>query len=472
MKKIYGSVLCAFALAAPPTGAEECPVFLLQHGDGGVVLVRESIPGGETRVWPAGGDQQTIDVVLPVGPGTSGGLVRGSERMLHAVRCTGLALEHRVRGVDGSEQARPPRDLEALRSEDIRLSVVDAVGQGRVFRIAGYDTVMADEGPAQNLLAQVPMELTAGDVFVTTETSRRWQGESVVGQTAFTTDRYLFAWGGIPDGGDGWLVVDTGGAQTLLVRGMLPPGVEIEEATMVEYSSAGKRLLPYAPGGATGSVSGILGHVTLARLVVGELEFVDVAAAVIEELPELFGRPVVGILGLDLLRRSDRLVLELPAAGRGQGRLVLERRPEPAQEETGGIPFAIVNEHLVLPARLGERPLHLILDTGAPGLLLDEAAVGADFAWDDSSPSTLRGLDGGMAAGRQGTAPLLTVGTETIRDVSVMVASLPVFGTLRTAEQRIGLLGNAVLGRYARIEIDWRNQVLRLVPRDAESSSW
>lgn len=454
------------AITVPSAGAEDCPVFVLHREAEGLRVVRETVRAEETRVWAAGGATGILDLVLPVGPGTSGALLRAAEPGAHIVHCTGSALEHRYRRREGSEDRRPSRELSSLRREDIRVSIVEPGRRGRAVRISGYDTIVEDQGPVLNLFAGVPLALDEGDVIVTTETSRRWRGESVTGEIAIEADRHLFARGSVPDGGDGWLLVDTGGAGTLLSRDMLPPDAEVEEAAMVEYSAAGKRLLPYTPGGATGPVLGIVGHVTLERLEVGGLVFTDVRAAVVDAMPQLFARPVEGVVGLDLLRRNETLVLEVPPGGKGEGRLGLGPRRRGSGSSAIAVPFTVVKDLLVTRSQIGGRDVHLIVDTGAPGLLLDEgAAEAAGVSGLNALPTDLRGLDGGKAAGRAGVAEGMRLGAAHLADLSVMIAPLPVFAILRTEEQKMGLLGNDVLGRFQRIEIVWQAQEMYLTER-------
>jgi len=443
------AIVVALGAAGLQTPAADCPAFLLKRGPEALTVERVIVPDGETRVWEAGPESGLIDVILPVGPGGSGSDARAGS--VHIVRCADGAIERRVRHAKG-ETAFPSRSLDELRRYDIRVSATGPDGTGAAFRIAGYETAERDRGPVQNPFAGVPLPLGDHDYIVFTDTQAREVGQPASGWTPVELAGHPFALGRGPDGKEGWFLVDIGAAQT-----------PIEESGMIQYSSAGRRVLDYAPGGATGTVKGVLGHAPLPSLQFGEIRFTDVNAAVMEEIPDLFDRPVVGILGMDLMRRAARLTLEFPDGGKGAGRLGLE-----AESETPGkaseLPFSIVRSHLVVTARVNGTPVHFILDSGAPAPFLDpEAARQAGVEVSSSESGKAGGLDGGKVDLGEGTIRRLELGDEVITDLVAKVAPLSVFNSLQSDGQGIGLLGNSFFGRFERVEIDFRRSRVRFV---------
>jgi len=489
----------ASVLPAAPVRADDCPAFLLARGDDGVKIPQERVPAGEVRVWTAGVGAEVLDLVLPVGPGGSGSLLKRGETVLYAVRCTGAGVSVQLRYPDHPDSRqvdRPLRTLDDLRSQDVRVSVVEGSGERSAFVIEAYDRVVADHGgPVQNLLADA-IPLAPGDVVVTTDTypgQATPVGVPAVGEVALDVSGHLYTRGAVPGGEAAWFLVDTGGAGSLVARSFLPDGLPVEPVHTLEYSARGVRELEYAPGGATGQVAGVLGQATLPRLVLGAggngrgsttagtIELADVQVAVVDTMPDLFDRPVAGIVGIDLLERTGRVIFRLPPDAEGSGRLRLAPSDAsgPATEGAFEVPFTVVNRHLTLSAILGggpdpdgvrEYPAHFILDTGAPGVLLDQETAEAAGVLGRGEAREVGGLDGGKAASSACVIPRITVAGTTFETVSCRTASLPVFAPFRGGDRGIGLLGNAFLGRFERVEIDFARERVRFVPRHAEAT--
>jgi len=467
---ILATLVCA--CSSPSARADDCPVFLLARGPDGASLRREIVPQGETRVWTTGAGSDLLDLVLPVGPGGSGSLLKHDETALSVVRCTEEGVSHRLRYPDGRQVERPVRALDDLRSQDIRVSVVEEGGARSAFVIEAYDRVTADDGgPVQNLLADA-VTLSPGDVVVTTDTYPRRVSARVAGVVELEVSGHLFARGSLPGHEAAWFLVDTGGAETLVTRSFLPGDVEVEPAHRVEYSARGRRELEYAPGGATGQVEGILGHATLPRLAFGTIELEDVQVAVAESLPDLFDRPVAGILGLDLLERGERLILRLPANARGVGELELTAiaPSEGIAPDSFEIPFTVANRHLTVAGGLGDQVAHFVLDTGAPDVFVDRETARAAGLPERGGERRARGIDGGSVASSACEIPRLTLEGASFQSVPCRTGPLPVFASFRGAEQGIGLIGNSFLGRFEQVMIDFGRERIRFVFRPTEAA--
>jgi hypothetical protein len=54
--------------------------------------------------------------------------------------------------------------------------------------------------------------------------------------------------------------------------------------------------------------------------------------------------------------------------------------------------------------------------------------------------------------------------------VACRSAELPVFAPFRGGDEGVGLLGNAFLGRFEQVEIDFAEGTVRFVPRRAEAT--
>jgi predicted aspartyl protease len=386
--------------------------------------------------------------------GGSVSLAQGARQRMVLARNREGTLELTERSEAGERQLPVFDDRSVC---DIRVSVVSAEGRLQAFLISRYEAVREDTiGPVVDIFAgKVPLQ--PDDFVIGTDTYRVDPPERVYGEVALERDRWLFVKGSLPDGSRHDFLVDTGGGQTVISRAALPRGVELVESQMVQYSSAGKKMLKYSAGGATGPVESIAGHATLPALRLGSMEFHDVTAAVLDEMPDLFGRPVAGIIGIDLLRRAEFVSL-------GNG--VLRLTPKGGAQAPGSIalPFATVQTHLMVRAHANDHPLSLILDTGAPGMLLDDQAAraaGVTLAGDSTEG---RGLDEGSIQLRSTTIARLDLGGQELANVEARAGALPVFATLRVHGQSVGLLGNSLFDDFSKLEIDFVSGMIRLDP--------
>ncbi|MCP4247833.1 MAG: hypothetical protein GY778_12360 [bacterium] len=439
-------------------------LFVLKAGPQGPVIETVSLPEGQTVVLPGDAEGGVIDVILPVGPGGSGSLAQPAPGRMFIARRRAGEVEITQRGADGSEYKRPPRPITDLARYDVRVSVISADGSGRAFLITQNARVESDNaGPVVDLFAsKVPVK--PGDYVLFTDTYLHESGPAVYGQAPLVYDRHLFATVTLPDGRQGDLIVDIGGAETVLAKSFLPDGAEIVASKMVEYSSAGKRVMKYAPGGATGQVQTVLGHATLPGLKIGDLVVPDLSVAVLERMPDFFGRPVVGILGMDVLSRCEVLSIEYPPATGGTGRLVLGRAAEREANAAVELPYAICSTHLVTRGTLNDVDTFFVLDTGAPGPFLDTAtARAAGVTPDQKHATTARGLDEGGVSAAPATVDRLGLGPRTFQNVGVTVGALSAFATMRGRGQNVALLGNSIFAHFGRLEIDFNARVIRLI---------
>jgi predicted aspartyl protease len=330
---------------------------------------------------------------------------------------------------------------------------------------------------------RVSAEVLAGGFVVQTETYLHEAGPELDGSVPLEMDRWPIVGVRLPDGKRHDFIVDIGAGGTVIDRSIVPSDLEITEASMVEYSEAGKRTLKYAPGGAVGQAQNIVGQVRLEQIELGELPVADVTVDVMQSLPDIFGRPIGGILGMNVLRRCARLTLALggesphisfrgssgvPSSGEAPSVPV---RPdeirEGADRAAGGsiaLPFSFVSTHVVIEGDANGVPLFFILDSGAPSVFLDESAAdAAGVEWRAGEADSARGLGEGQVALHAASVAALSLASETFRDVPCRVSALSPFDAIRTEDQHAGLLGNDFLERFDSIEIDFENRTVRFV---------
>ena len=443
-------------LRPPPDG--ECPVFVLRRTPAGVTLERRDLAAGEHRLTRSA-ETGILDVILPVGPGVSGGLAQLGEpaEIVLSFRDGALGVTDRI---GDAELVRPARLLADLVREDVRVSVVGGDGSRAAFLIDRQARVVPDDGPVMDMF-RGRLPLGPDDYAVVTETWVREAGAPVTGTAALEVSRWPFVTATGPGGREGCFLVDIGAGSTVVGRAFVGD-VPVEEAVMVQYSAGSRQLLKYTPSGATGPTRSVIGQALLPELVVGGLRFPDARVDVMDALPDMFGRPVDGILGIDLLRRCGVLSLRL---GAQDAALTLSARAGDAADGAFELPFSFVSTHLAVTGRMGAAEVHWLLDSGAPGPLLDaSAAQAAGLQVEDVAAGAGRGLDGGQAELFRAAPATLTLGPRSLADVGCAVSALPVFDMLRAPDQHVGLLGTSVLGRFEKVEIDFGRRVVRWTP--------
>jgi len=443
------------ASAASGGGAN---IFVLKRAGGELVVERVPVAVNEDKVIQASGE--VIDLIFPPGPGQSAGLVSPGDKRTLTVRNTGEGLCVETRSPDGSTRELPARALADLTKYDIRVNVTGGGGRA-AFLILQNETVQTDVGPVANMFAgRLPAEMLENAYVVQTETYRHDAGPPVWGTVPLEIDRWPFVRVTMADGVESDFIVDIGAASTVIDGSLVPEGVEIAEASMVEYSAAGKRTLKYAPGGATGQVQTVIGHASLDRIRLGDLTIRDVTVDVMEKLPDLFGRPVGGIVGMDILRRCRRLELTL-----GGEKPAIEFGADPVESgDAVELPFAFASTHLVVEGEVNGTPVFFILDSGAPSTYLDGGAAGAaGVSGDASRADSARGLDEGRVSIAPGRIDVLTLGDRSFEDVPCWISALPAFDTIRNEDQHVGLLGNDFFAKLNGVRIDFERRTVSFV---------
>ncbi len=432
------------------------PVFVIEREGAGFRVSRDTLEANHVAVYRRDPAHGVVDVVLPVGPGRSAALFRAADAEMLVLRLVGDSLTWSVRRADGSMTPMPARAIADLGAEETRVSV--SAGESRAaFVISGWDVVVPDTiGPARNMFAgQLPAELLREAVVVETDTQTLAPAVRACGAAALERDRYLFVKCGRADGVEGWFLVDLAASSSLVAKSFVPESQPIEPMSAIEHSAGGVRRLPYSPEGATGSVQGVLGASAFPSLRFGDVVVERAELTVLDRLPDAFGRPVAGILGMDVLRGCERIALEFPRSG--APRLALGAAPSGARP-AAVTPFAWVASHLLVAGEIGGRRARWILDSGAPRTVVD--SVGAP-AFEAHAAAPIGGLGGRKLGALRARAASARAGALDLGGLECDVAPLDVFASLRQPGLALGLLGLADLARCARIEVDFRARVIR-----------
>lgn len=457
--KLVGSIGFLVLIATSSVRGEH--LFLLRSSGGQLVIERTELMEGQERVISCDAASGVIDVIFPVGPGGSGSLARFADERTITAKRVGDEISVLDKARSGKQWQRPTRTLDDLRSQDIRVSVISHEGLRKAFLVRGYADVTPDpvEIVVDLFAGKIPTQ--PGDHVIHTETFRSRIEVPIEGVVPFEYDKYMYAGGTLEGGRKGLFVIDLGAGQTFVTREFLPAIAEITDVGVAQYSTAGKEILKYAPQGATGATA-VLGSAKLPRLSLGELTYTDAIVAVMPKLPELGGRRVDGIIGLDLLRRNRFLTIEYGVSGSGGGFLRLHSAEGGVSHALTSVPFALINSHIVVQARVNSAPVAFIVDTGAPVCFLDaQAATTVGLGLEESPSKTISGIGAGSISARTTRIPELRVAEQTLTGVDAMTGALPVFAPLRGHDQSVGLLGNTVLSQLGRTEIDFSTNQIR-----------
>ncbi|HUN82309.1 MAG TPA: aspartyl protease family protein [Phycisphaerae bacterium] len=451
-------ICCLIGSFAFTANARADYVLVLKHRAGKFSVEKASLKAGQPLVLDchAGGD--VVDVIFPVGIGVSGSVAQAGRTI--TVRSGPKGIEVVDRAGDGREYHRPVRTPAQLRDESIRVSVCDGSGATAAFRVEGYERIVDDgTGPIVDMF-QGKVPLHPGDFVICTDTAHADSGAPVRGRISVEYDRYLFAEAKIGDTSR-LCVIDLGAAETVVAKSALPAGVTIQESTMAQYSPAGKQLLKYEPGGATGPVQSVLGHAVINSLHVGTVDFGDVDVTVLKQLPQLAGRPVEGILGMDLLRRAGLLHLRFD----DDRSVTVTMGQAPQLKTRASTPFSLASAHVFIRSHLGDRDVFWLVDTGSPISIVPKSFEKQFNLKAVRTSDAVGGLDAGKVAARTALLPTLTLGRTNLDGLPALITDLPVLAPFQSHNQAVGLLGNSALSRLAAVEIDFRSFQIQFAKR-------
>lgn len=465
-KRLRRGLVGWFLVAAVCAAAEvEEPRLFAVHSRAGELTIEPlALADGESRTLVAGVGETLLKVICPMGPGTSGDVMMLShESYGYRLARSGDAI--RVATTRGTTE-KPGEEirLSDLARYEIRVNVTAADGRKAVFVIEDGARARRDEGaPVFDMFGgAVPM--AAGDYSFTTRVKQVERTSAIEGTAPLRYELgLLWVAGTVGSKAARDFIVDFGAGATVVERAALPAGLAIEPVTSVVHGADGEKVVVQGMQGAGGEVAGLLGTAVVPSLRLGDMAFRDVRVNVIAAMPEIDGRRGGGIIGMDLLARAA--VACVTYGGRG-GHLRLAAESHLDDANVIEIPFHRAEQHLFVEGRIGATRVTFVFDTGARRTHVAPAIVehaGLPPRPDDR-PEKTRGLDGKRIETKLTTAPKLRLGEAELRDVTLVVASLPVLDGMGLGEQG-GLLGNSLLRRYAEVEVDFTRSVLRLLER-------
>ncbi|UCD17627.1 MAG: aspartyl protease family protein [Candidatus Zixiibacteriota bacterium] len=286
-------------------------------------------------------------------------------------------------------------------------------------------------------------------------------GDNISGQARLEYhEGFLFVVGKVTGGRSNYYLMDCGSGSTIIAKACLPETITV---TPLSDSSdiAGGGVDPIL--GFAGTIPGYLGYANVPDLLFGSLKFHDVPIKVVADLPDVGGKPICGIIGMDVLACAAVVSFSYPGRFHKSARLVFSSRDEIDYPNAVEIPFTIVNNHIIISGNVNDIPVEFILDIGSPGnIIMPAPAAAAGLAIDTTFRVEFSGLDGIQISGRLGMVDRLGLGKAVFRDISFCVAEMPTLGAPGT-KKNIGIIGNEFLSRFHSVVLDYEREVVLLI---------
>lgn len=284
-----------------------------------------------------------------------------------------------------------------------------------------------------------PVLLLLAGLLVTLPLGARSQ--AMYGETSLEYDQgYLFAKTQVANGSAAYLLIDIGSPTTAVTTGIASAERSLRRDTDADPASR-----PGTALGGFGLPLAVLGEATVAQLQVGGIAFPNVRVRVVDALPELAGRSVAGIVGLDLLRRAEIATLHFGSTPR----LSLQSK---ARSGVGAVvPVQVTSGVLTAKGSINGVEVQFVLDTGSPESFLSPGGVRATGVSAVAGSNTkLLLADGTTVNTRRANVRSFSVGTSGYTGVDFHIAELPVFSQ---AAGSTALLGNSFFAGLTRVEI-------------------
>lgn len=453
------SVLVLLSVLLPQTSlAADCTLYVLQHQDNTLFLEPLTIAVQETQVLPLTPESGNITLIMPFGLGKSGEVAqRARQPQMGIVRCTPEALQVTYRWANGRERALPEVRLADWATYDMRINVTAFDGTEEAFWIRAGHEVTRAEGPVLDMFGgQVPLQ--TGDYALTTEVTNHVQPSLVYGSAPLVFDgAHLFVEATLPGQPPQTWIIDIGATGSVIAASALPNGTEVRRVESIEYSPSGSHTQAGTLEGLGGTIAGFQGRAVLPALTVGSVRFDSLGVSVLDRLPNIGGRNPIGILGLDALSRTNVLTIayqdEIPA---------ITWKTSSATQPTVEVPFSLAYGHLFVKGSIHEQPISILVDTGARLSFLSPSLVeAAGLTPDANQTQRIAGLDGTPRTVEAVPDVSLKLGQEQPITAMFYSGALPVFASMGLQDNGV-LLGNDWLGTFHRLELDFRERLLRL----------
>lgn len=436
-----------------PQNTDNNKVYLLKESNGVLHLETMQISEGETKSLE---QSEFITFILPVGPGKSGNIIQGSDGD-NTVKffATNGELKVSVVKPDGSERKLPSVNFDDLRNYLIRVNIIKGTGLKKAFFIKNYDEYGEANGPVFDLFGgKIP--LADDDYSFTTEVTELKQAVYISGSAPLEiSDNLLFVKVKINKEKEGYFIIDFGAGRTLLSKESVAPGSQITEIRSIEYSSEGTKISRGEVGAAGGNVPGLLGNTVIDNFSFGTLELNDLSVSVVEKLPAISGREILGIIGMDILQSAPFVTIEYNYGNPGK---IIFDKDYKATGNYKNIPFSLTGKQIFINGQINNSKLSFLFDTGARYSFVSE---GLGLSTTGKKAPDVRGLDGNIIPAKSVDVKNFSLGNSEFQFKDFYSSDLPVINNMGLKESG-GLLGGDFFKEFSKVIVDYAGSVICL----------
>lgn len=464
MKVVSFLAVSTLAIAIAPSCLADAGVFLLRHRGSSLVIERQPLESAKPIELRQGVDG-FVALILPVGPGGSGSILQAAMAGVTTVELRDDSIIASTTA-GGRRFDHPARSLAELAKQDIHLSAHSADGATIATFIRGYASVEPDPVNVNEDIFAGRVPLNAGDCVVYTNTFvARSNAEPLEGELPVVFDgQHHRATATLAGAGQRSTVVDLAAGASVIAKSALPDGVTISSTSQTQYSADGVRTMSSEVGAATGAAEP-LGVAVLPSVKIGAVEFINLEVLVLQSLPTSKTGPIEFILGLDVLSRASSVSFPYPKTPDTLAPIILGKPGDARTPRPGDFvaPISFLGSATYTAGKVNGVETLFILDNGSGFTILDAKSAKAAHVDADPAEATVLGASGAKSAIHHASAKSITLAGHDLADLPVMVGALPIFQKTR-GQQNPAIMGNSVLSRFSRVEIDFDQAQLRLIP--------
>ncbi len=384
------------------------PVFLLKNSDSGLEIEKIDIAENETQVFVCGTGGY-ITIILPVSAGTSGDFVKAGTKSVMIARYTEGNLKIYVQKPDGMQKellSKTPAELTAF---EIKVNVISADIK-KVFKISGYSKAEVDDNSPVIDMFQGKIPINPGDYSITTEITDAEKSLKLEGEFDIRLHGgYYFTELVLNNSRKVNAVIDLAAAQSFLIRSAVPSGIETFNTSSTMVSAEGN------------------------------------------------GVKIEGIVGLDILKNSDFLTMQIPAENSGKCYL---SRGSMLKGPATTIPFTLSQGHIFFKGLVNGTESSFLLDSGSPFCIFPMSAAKM-YNVNTTTGKKIFGADGNEIKTEMGSIENISIGSIGIKNIDCLFTDSPIFAKYGL-ESNGGLIGTSLLNRLQFLELDLTSQVLRI----------
>lgn len=434
-----------------PQSKNDYQIYLLKENNGVINLEALFIGEGETKSIK---QSEFITFVLPVSPGKSGDIIQSIHKQ-NTIKISAAKGKLFVSVIkpDGSERTLPEINFNDLKNYLIRVNVISGSGTKKAFFIKNYNEYGEADGPVFDLFGgKIP--LASGDYAVTTEVTESKHLNYVTGNAPLEIyDNLLFVKGKIEKGNEGYFIIDFGAGRTVFSKDAIPQDNTISKVQSIEYSSDGIKTTGGEIGAAGGNVSDFLGTTDIKIFKLGGLVFNDLSVSVLNSLPVIAGKKILGIIGIDLLQSAPFISIEYKNGK--PGKIFFETD----FNESGNcikVPFSLTGKQIFVNGKINSKQVSFLFDTGARFSFVSE---GLGLPTNGNKAPDVRGLDGNIIPAKCVDVKNFSLGNTEFQFKDFYSADIPVINNMGLKESG-ALLGGDFLKQFNKITVDYSNKIL------------